>query len=68
MRCRDCSASCGVDHKTRTQYREERNLGDRTKVILLQVYDMITIDNLQAAEIKALLAVLVDEHVEETDV
>lgn len=67
MRCSKCSNSCGDDYKTKTKYKEENNLGDRTKVILLQIFDMIDIDNLQKSEIKALLNNLVDEHVEEID-
>jgi hypothetical protein len=67
MRCSRCSDNCGNDFKTKTKYREERNAGDRQKVILLQVYDMVDIDNLQKAEIKALLNILVDEHILETD-
>ncbi len=67
MRCSKCSDNCGHDHKTLTKYKEERNVGDRQKVILLQIYDMVSIDNLQKAEIKALLNVLVDEHILEID-
>lgn len=67
MRCSKCSESCGDDFKTRTKYREEKNAGDRTKVILLQLYDLAFIDNLQVAEIKALLNVLIAEHIIEED-
>lgn len=67
MKCSKCSDSCGDDFKTRTKYKEEKNLGDRLKVVLLQVYDMIDTDNLQKAEIKSLLNCLVDEHVHEED-
>ena len=66
-RCSKCSDYCGDDYKTKTKYKEEKNLGDRTKVILLQIFDMIEIDNLQKAEIKALMNVLIDEHMEEFD-
>jgi hypothetical protein len=67
MRCSKCSENCGDDLKTETKYREEKNFGNRTKVILLQIYDMVDIDNLQKSEIKALLNNLIDEHIEETD-
>ncbi len=67
MKCSKCSNSCGDDFKTRTKYKEETNVGDRLKVVLLQIYDFIDIDNLQKSEIKALLNNLVDEHIEETD-
>lgn len=63
MRCDKCSASCGDDFKTKTKYKAENNAGDRLKVILLQVYDMMTYDNLQKAEIKSLINCLVDEHI-----
>ena len=67
MRCSKCSESCGDDFKTRTKYREEKNAGNCTKVILLQLYDLCFIHNLQIAEIKALLNTLVDEHFTEVD-
>ena len=67
MRCSNCSDSCGDDYKTNTRYAEEHNVGDRLKVILLQVYDMSDVDNLQIYEIKSLINVLIDEHIEETD-
>lgn len=67
MKCTSCGQSCGHDFKTRTKYKEEKNLGDREKVILLQIYDMVFIDNLQVSGIKALLNTLVDEHIIETD-
>lgn len=66
-RCSKCSDSCGDDFKTLSKYKEEKNVGDRLKVILLQVYDMSDIDNLQIYEIKALVSALVDEHIEEHD-
>jgi hypothetical protein len=65
MRCSKCSATCGDDFKTKTKYKTENNAGDRLKVILLQVYDMVTYDNLQKAEIKSLINCLVDEHIDE---
>lgn len=67
MRCSKCSTSCGDDFKTKTKYKEEKNLGDRLKVILLQCYDAAFIDNLQISEIKALINNLIDEHIEEDD-
>ena len=67
MRCDKCSDSCGDDFKTRTKYKEEKNCGDRLKVILLQVYDMSDTDNLQISEIKALLNNLIDQHIFEVD-
>lgn len=66
-RCSKCSDSCGDDYKTRTKYKEEKNVGDRLKVILLQVYDMSDVDNLQIYEIKSLINSLIDEHIEEFD-
>lgn len=68
-RCPECQApSCGDDTHTVTRYRgPERAVGDRLKVILLQVYDMSEIDNLQLYEIKALISALVDEHFVEED-
>lgn len=66
-RCSKCSDSCGDDYKTKTKYKEEKNTGDRLKVILLQVYDMSSVDNLQVYEIKALINSLIDEHIEEHD-
>ena len=66
--CKKCkSASCGDDSHTNTKYKLERNVGDRLKVVLLQVYDMVDEDNLQKAEIKSLLNTLVDEHIDEID-
>jgi hypothetical protein len=60
--------SCGDDFHTMTQYAgPELAVGDRMKVILLQIYDLCAIDNLQLAEIKALIGCLADEHIVETD-
>ncbi len=67
MRCSKCSESCGIDHKTRTRYRQEKNPGDALKVILLQSYDLVFLWNLQKSEVKALLNNLIDEHIEETE-
>ena len=61
------SNNCGDDTKTRTKYRKEKNVGDRLKVILLQFYDFIEVDNLQTAEILALCKNLLDEHIIEVD-
>lgn len=68
-KCPVCGASsCGDDYHTITGYiAPERALGDRMKVCLLQIYDCLTYDNLQKAEIKALLINLVDEHIVEKD-
>ena len=66
-RCGKCSDSCGNNFKTETTYGEEKNVGDRLKNILLQIYDMSDIDNLQISEIKALISNLIDEHIEESD-
>jgi len=66
-RCSKCSDSCGDDFETETTYKEEKNVGDRLKNILLQVYDMSSIDNLQISEIKALISNLIDDHIEEDD-
>lgn len=57
----------GDDYKTKTIHVTENNVGDRTKNILKNVFDMIDFDNLQKSEIKAILDNLVDEHVEEID-
>lgn len=65
MRCSKCSDSCGDDYKTKTKYKEEKNVGDRLKVILLQVYDMSQVDNLQISEMKALINNLIEEHIDE---
>jgi len=67
MRCSKCSDSCGDDFKTLSKYKQEKNVGDRLKVILLQVYDMSDVDNLQVYEMKALINALIDEHIEEMD-
>lgn len=66
-RCSKCGDSCGDDFKTKTKYKQEKNVGDRLKVILLQVYDMSDVDNLQIYEMKALINALIDEHIEEHD-
>lgn len=66
-RCTNCGDSCGDDYKTKTKYKQEKNVGDRLKVLLLQVYDMSNVDNLQVYEIKSLFNSLVDEHIEEYD-
>ncbi len=58
----------GDDYNTVTKYKgPEYNVGDSFKVILLQIYDLVELDNLQKYEIKALLNALVDEHVFEID-
>lgn len=57
----------GNDNDTRSIYRRERNCGMRGSSILKHVYDMVEIDNLQKADIKALINALVDEHVHEED-
>ena len=60
--------SCGHDSHTVTKYRgPEKAAGDRTKVILSQIYDLSAYDNLQIAEIKALINCLIDEHLQETE-
>ena len=66
-KCPVCKASsCGEDLHTLTKYAgPEIAVGDRMKVVLLQVYDCVTFDNLQIAEIKSLLNCLIDEHLEE---
>lgn len=68
-KCPVCKAfSCGDDYHTVSEYvRPEVAIGDRLKVILLQIYDMSSIDNLQKYEIKALISVLIDEHIQEID-
>lgn len=66
--CSHCGErSCGDDWHTRTLYKKERNVGDRLKVVLLQIYDFVDLDNLQKSEIKALINNLVDEHIHEED-
>ena len=66
-KCPICKeTSCGEDAHTITKYvGPEIAVGDRMKVCLLQIYDMISYDNLQKSEIRALLNNLIDEHVEE---
>lgn len=68
-KCPVCRApSCGDDYHTRTKYLgPEVALGDRMKVVLLQVYDAVEIDAMQVYEIKALINALIDEHIIETD-
>jgi len=67
-KCPICKAiSCGDDTHTINVYTgPERVIGDRMKVILLQVYDCIDYDNLQKYEIKALINALIDEHIIES--
>lgn len=60
--------SCGIDEHTRTKYQTEKSAGDRMKVILLQLNDLIDIDNLQIYELKALVNSLIDEHFTEEEV
>jgi len=67
MKCSSCGNSCGDDYKTRTKYREEENAGNRGKVILLQIYDLVFIDNFQISEVKALINCLIKEHIVEED-
>lgn len=65
-KCPKCSATnCGEDKHTNTKYKKEIRCGDRLKVILLQIYDMVEEDNLQVSEIKALIDNLINKHVEE---
>lgn len=68
-KCPVCKASsCGDDYHTITKYKgPEKAAGDRMKVIMLQVFDLISIDNLQAYEAKALISALIDEHIKEID-
>lgn len=68
-KCPKCrKISCGDDKHTKSPYRgPERHAGDRGKVVLLQIYDWFELDGLQIAEIKALLNILCDEHLEEED-
>ena len=63
--CKD--TSCGDDYHTMTKYKRERRCGDRLKVILLQIYDMSDVDNLQTYEIKGLINGLIDEHIIEEE-
>lgn len=66
-KCPVCkSRSCGDDFHTITKYKgPEKRAGDRMKIILLQVNDLMDEDNFQVSEIKALINNLIDEHVEE---
>jgi DNA-binding ferritin-like protein (Dps family) len=57
----------GDDDATRSIYVTERNTGARGSAILKHVYDMVELDNLQKADVKAILNALVDEHIEEVD-
>ena len=57
----------GNDDDTRTFYVKERNAGMRGSAILKHIYDMVETDNLQKADVKALLLALVDEHIVEVD-
>jgi hypothetical protein len=57
----------GDDDATRSIYVTERNAGTRGSAILKHIYDMVEIDNLQKADVKALLNSLVDEHINEVD-
>lgn len=67
--CPVCKASsCGDDYHTITKYKgPERSAGDRLKVIMLQVFDLSDIDNLQVYEIEALISALIKEHITEVD-
>jgi len=68
MSCPVCKQkSCGDDKHTRSNYKLEKRCGDRLKVILLQIYDLTFVDNLQKSEIKALINNLIDEHIYEED-
>ena len=66
-KCPVCKASsCGDDDHTITLYKgPEKASGDRMKVMMKQVFDLLEIDNFQPYEIKALFNALVDEHVSE---
>lgn len=67
-KCPVCKeSSCGDDFHTKTMYEKEARCGDRLKVILLQIYDLVEADNLQTSEIKALLNNLIDEHIDEEE-
>lgn len=61
------NTSNGDDNETRSIHLQEKNVGDRLKNVLKNVYDMVDKDNLQKAEIKALISNLVDEHIDEFD-
>lgn len=67
-KCSICKSEggCGDDKHTFTQYSgPELAAGDRLKLILLQANDLITYDNFQIYEVKALINALIDEHFEE---
>lgn len=68
-KCPVCnSSSCGHDLHTITKYKgPEKAVGDVMKVILLQIFDLIEIHNLQKHEILGLVKASLDEHVNETD-
>jgi hypothetical protein len=68
-KCPVCGeSSCGDDYHTVTKYQgPEMAIGDRIKVIMLQVSDASELDNLQPYEIKALINALIDEHLEESE-
>jgi hypothetical protein len=66
-RCSKCSDACGDDYKTLTKYAEEKNIGDRMKVILLQLNDIVEVDNLQISEMTALVMDLIKQHYDEED-
>lgn len=68
-KCPVCKgSSCGDDAHTVSKYTgPELSVGDRMKVILLQVYDLSEYDNLQKYEMKALINALIDEHILEHD-
>lgn len=68
-KCKTCkSASCGVDSHTVTKYKgPEAVIGDVMKVILLQMYDMIEVHNLQKHEVLGLIKASLDEHIIERE-
>jgi len=68
-KCPVCKAdSCGDDRHTVTRYcGPEKASGDRMKVIMMQIFDLVTYDNLQVYEVKALVNALIDEHLEESE-
>ena len=68
-RCPVCKASsCGNDLHTITKYKgPEKSVGDVMKIILLQMYDLSDIHNLQKHEIIGLINASLNEHIIETD-
>lgn len=68
-KCPTCKEhSCGNDDHVTTKYLgPERNVGDRMKVILTQLYDMVERDNLQHHEILGLVKATLVEHIPEID-